>query len=180
MARLNAPVDPLRVRLDRFLELQSNGCLLFTGCVQSRGYGSLGDGVRTVLAHKLAWETTNGKVPEGFRLLHMCHEKLCCEPEHMRLLARSEHGRRSMEFITHCARGHLRTPLTSETRKNGRVRCICCSRVEKLMQAGRGRREATRVARERYPELFAASEIKTALRIAKRIRRKNHGVATTQ
>lgn len=51
------------------------------------GYGSFGvqiDEWRTMaLAHRVAWELTNGPIPDGLWVLHRCDNPPCCNPAHL-------------------------------------------------------------------------------------------------
>lgn len=40
---------------------------------------------RTVKAHRFAWEVTHGPIPQGKLIDHICHNKGCVNPEHLRL-----------------------------------------------------------------------------------------------
>ena len=78
-------------------KLKPNGdCLEWTGNVQPRGYGMVRVGSRTdgsrrmMLAHRRAWELANGPIPEGMQVMHLCNNKLCCNPDHLRLGTSSE------------------------------------------------------------------------------------------
>jgi hypothetical protein len=50
------------------------------------GYGRFSIGRRcehrTLIAHRVAWEFTNGPVPAGLYVLHTCDNPACCNPAH--------------------------------------------------------------------------------------------------
>jgi hypothetical protein len=49
-----------------------------------KGYGSFGITSRKVVgAHRIAWELTNGSIPEGLEVLHSCDNPPCCNPAHL-------------------------------------------------------------------------------------------------
>lgn len=48
------------------------------------GYGSLTFNSKQVYAHRVAYELTNGKIPEGKNILHSCDNPKCCNPAHLR------------------------------------------------------------------------------------------------
>lgn len=52
------------------------------GCVNNKGYGQVRHCGKTMLAHRVAFELFNGRVPEGI-LLHSCDTPLCCNPAHL-------------------------------------------------------------------------------------------------
>lgn len=55
------------------------------GCTKA-GYGQLqirAVSPRPLLAHRVAWELTNGVIPEGLHILHECDNPRCCNPNHL-------------------------------------------------------------------------------------------------
>jgi len=49
----------------------------------SGGYGQLKIEGEMVSAHRYAWSSVNGPVPDSMMILHKCDNKLCCNPEHL-------------------------------------------------------------------------------------------------
>lgn len=65
------------------LEVQPNGCLLWTGAKTSRGYGAIQVDGRQVGTHRYAWEVANGPIPDGKLVCHHCDVRLCCNESHL-------------------------------------------------------------------------------------------------
>lgn len=87
------------------------GCILWTGAVQSSGYGSVTNGRGgTMLVHRREWENVNGAIPEGMTIDHLCRTKLCMNVEHMEVVTRGENSRRAV-VKSHCLKGH---PLSGD------------------------------------------------------------------
>jgi hypothetical protein len=72
----------------RCVRPDEDGCLVFQGAVNSKGYGCVGEG----LMHRLAWIAFNGPIPHGNELHHTCRRKLCCRIDHLACLTKSEHA----------------------------------------------------------------------------------------
>lgn len=71
-------VDRFWTKVDK-----SGECWLWTGAHTSTGYGKINvDGI-PVLAHRLAWEMTNGTIPAGLCICHHCDKPQCVNPEHL-------------------------------------------------------------------------------------------------
>lgn len=75
---------PLESRFQRRIaEPNSNGCMLWLGAVNNRGYGILrGRGTKSY-AHRVAYELAYGPIPDGLFVCHRCDVRNCCQPLHL-------------------------------------------------------------------------------------------------
>lgn len=122
--------------------VDDDGCWISTYSVASHGYAQIGwtipvaergpDDPRShmVLAHRAAWSHLYGQVPLGMTLDHLCKQRRCVNPEHMRLLPNYENARRTKGRdwpLGYCVHGHDSSHLIEVGRKANRsgVAKIC-------------------------------------------------------
>lgn len=68
---------------------RTDGCWFWRGR-SIRGYGAIErDGVN-VMAHRVAFEVQNGAIPPGRQIDHICHNRSCVRPSHLRLATNKE------------------------------------------------------------------------------------------
>jgi len=118
----------------------ANGCLVWTGGLDSWGYGNIRVRGVCTKAHRLAWALANGRaVPKGKIILHSCDNPPCCEPSHLRLGTQAdnvadmiEKGRGRGQRTTHCPRGHEYSEANTYVRPCGSRSCRTCRRLVQL------------------------------------------------
>lgn len=123
-------------RLWQYVDKQPNGCWLWTGYLDGKGYGflRLTRSRKTVRAHRLAYEALVGPIPEGMELDHLCRIIRCVNPDHLEPVTHAENVRRGRggehnRLKTHCAQGHEFTPENTYIRSNGGRFCRTCGRA---------------------------------------------------
>lgn len=78
---------------------------------RSFGYGKTHIRRATKFAHRVAYELTNGSIPGGLELDHLCANKACVNPGHLEPVTHGENLRRAyarkpMRRLTACKNGH--------------------------------------------------------------------------
>lgn len=107
----------------RVMEI-ATGCHVWLGAIQSKGYGSVGDGQGgTTLAHRMAWVAQHGPIPNGLTIDHLCFNKRCVNVEHMELVTPAENIARAKRMKAYCPLGHEYTP--ENTYRNGAGHRYC-------------------------------------------------------
>lgn len=71
---------------------EQTGCWLWTGPINSLGYGSLTVAGKSFVAHRYMYEQDGGEIPEGFHLHHVCETRRCVRPDHLEPLSPSDHS----------------------------------------------------------------------------------------
>jgi len=113
-----------------------NGCWIWTGPTDTKGYGQAPAGKRGLhkRAHRFVWEQERGPIPKGLELDHLCRVKLCVNPDHLEPVTHRENMRRSHSWAgenarkTHCKRGHEFTPENIYWNSGGTRTCRRCTR----------------------------------------------------
>ena len=111
-----------------------DGCWIWTGALNSDGYGSYMDGIPV---HRVAYRWFVGPVGEGFEIDHLCRNRACVNPHHMEPVTRTENMRRSRErgpasFHDYCRNGHAMTPANVRLWRGAgglRATCYACHRA---------------------------------------------------
>ena len=70
--------------LDNKWRVDSSGCHVWIRAVNKDGYGVVGYGGKTTLAHRLSYQLANPDVRiDGMEILHTCDTPSCINPEHL-------------------------------------------------------------------------------------------------
>lgn len=71
-------------KLAYYTDPQPNGCWLWRGTIDRRGYGQLRLGrLKLRKAHRLSWEDARGPIPPGMHVCHRCDTPACVNPDHL-------------------------------------------------------------------------------------------------
>lgn len=95
MARAQKSIEDTRSALRRKMRDKSakeGSCAIWRGHLSPAGYGRISVNNQRQLAHRVAWEMTNGPIPEGMDLDHRCGNRACVNPDHLRVTTRSQNG----------------------------------------------------------------------------------------
>lgn len=76
------------------VEQAEDGCWPWVGSKSPRGYGQWrAKDQRLYAAHRLAFEDKFGPIPDGMVCDHLCHNRSCVNPDHIRVCSNTENVR---------------------------------------------------------------------------------------
>lgn len=97
----------------------------------SHGYGQTWDGTTVTLAHRAAYALTRYLHP-SMTVDHICRNRVCCNPSHLRLMPNVENASSNGNAIkTQCKRGHPFDAVNTMTDHRGHRRCRACEAVHR-------------------------------------------------
>lgn len=141
----------------KYLINNESGCWEWQGNIGGCGYGNFYQTVngvqRTFRAHRVAWFLLRGEPDPLLVLDHVCRNKRCVNPDHLREVTCGVNNIENSlsptainKIKTHCKNGHeLNAENTSL--KQGSRRCVICTRAltRKHLDAAKIARKAAKV-----------------------------------
>jgi HNH endonuclease len=79
MPKPNNTIESLMKRVT----IQPNGCWVWTGRVNHKGYGKTSWQGKDKRVHRIFYEHHHGPIPEGLQVCHRCDNPPCCNPDHL-------------------------------------------------------------------------------------------------
>lgn len=107
-------------------------CWLWTGALDSDGYGKLVRDHRQWYAHRYAYIVSGLSIPDGLTLDHLCRVRHCVNPDHLEPVTSIEnlrrgHGRAARNRrATECQYGHPFDNANTYVSKRGHRHCRAC------------------------------------------------------
>jgi hypothetical protein len=102
------------------------------------GYGRFSINSNRIMAHRYAYEQLIGPIPEGLVLDHLCRNRPCVNPRHLRVVTRTVNSTENTESVTmenksktHCDNGHPFTEANTYPTGDGRRCRICAKEYQK-------------------------------------------------
>lgn len=116
------------------IEDPDTGCWIWQLGMFRTGYGSVWNGERNTVAHRVYYEDLIGPIPDGLTLDHLCRNRACCNPGHLEPVTMRENVLRGDSITgrnarkTHCLRGHPFDEQNTRIMKGGGRACRACDR----------------------------------------------------
>jgi len=124
-------------RLLSKVEVDDNGCWLWTGSKNKKGYGQVFYNSKLIKAHRFSYEVFKEPIPKGMHVCHSCDIPSCINPDHLwvgtakdNMIDMGKKGRTVNQNTnkTHCKQGHEFSPENTYYYSQGR-QCRICQRI---------------------------------------------------
>ena len=71
---------------------KSGECWEWTANRTVKGYGAWSISRKSVMPHRFSYELAHGPIPSGMQVDHLCHNRLCVNPGHLRLATNKQNN----------------------------------------------------------------------------------------
>ena len=130
---------------------KTDGCWLWHGTINSRGYGVFWLNDQNRPAHTIAYTLVVGPIPDGLVPDHLCRVRRCVRPDHLEPVTPGENVLRGQGLAaqnagkTHCSRGHPFDVQNTLISTGGRRICRTCRRMSTAAYERRKRGEVVTI-----------------------------------
>lgn len=115
----------VQARLQKKRIIDSEGCWLWTGELNAKGYGYFRAKVNGKIhrrVHRVAFMVWKGMIPDGYAVHHACGKRSCFNPDHLQLVTEADNNVEMLQRQAYKATiSELRKQVTKLERKVKRL-----------------------------------------------------------
>ena len=121
-------------RLFAGIRQTESGCWQWTKCLDNQGYGRILIDHKNQKAYRAMWQFMRGTIPRGLYVDHICRNRGCVNPEHLRLVTPKQNAVENSLGVSaknaskeHCPAGHpySGSNLRIASNRRGRKMRLC-------------------------------------------------------
>lgn len=165
----------------RVEKLSDDACWEYSGYL-SHGYGRFHYRGRAFFSHRISFLISNGDIPDHLVIDHICRNRACCNPAHLRAVTLRTNVLENSESVTaynaqatHCKRGHPLSGINLKpTRTGGQRVCATCDRERNAEWVKRNAHWVTEGDRSESRRLLEERDVETIARAVAALRFLTH------
>lgn len=131
-------------------------CWNWKGSTDRYGYGTIRENYKHLRVHRLSYHLANGQIPEGRVIDHICHNRACVNPQHLRI-ATAKQNQENLTGAYSNSKSGVRGVIWSKSHKKWRAR-VCHNGVANHAGLFDTIEEAAEAARELRNRLFTHND----------------------
>lgn len=126
------PKKDVLTRFHEKITVSANGCWVWQASLDQKGYALFSYQGKIRRASRVICALTFGDIPDDMVVDHICRNRACVNPDHLRLLTGRDNTLCGIGITainarkTHCSRGHLLAGSNLHLYKDGRRECKQC------------------------------------------------------
>ena len=113
--------------------IEDTKCWEFNGNPDKDGYGFIAFNYNVYRIHRFSYLLFQGQIPDNYVIDHICGNRLCCNPEHLRAITQQENTKigktglnNHQSLKEYCPKGHKYTPENTYLNPKGSRECMIC------------------------------------------------------
>ncbi len=121
--------------IDRFLSkvnVIEDGCWNWSAQISELGYSCFSIKAEPISGHRFIYEYYYGEIPKGLEVHHICENKQCVNPNHLKALTVKVHNKEHAK--TECPQGHDYNDENTYITKEGWRHCKECHMIKERIR----------------------------------------------
>lgn len=124
-------LEPIQRFLDKII-VSEDGCWNWTAQISTLGYGVFSIKTHPLLSHRFIFEYYYGEILEKLEVHHVCENKKCVNPNHLKQLSVKQHNQEHRKI--HCPQGHEYNIENTYVTIEGWRQCRICHKVREQIR----------------------------------------------
>lgn len=97
--KARSAIIPVHVKVTTGYTVSQSGCWVWHRNLDAQGYGRVWQGRKRYRAHRVSYENAKGPIPDGLVIDHICRNRACINPDHLRAVTPTVNATENTESI---------------------------------------------------------------------------------